>query len=81
MSQDNISAFYKFAVIAIGGICLTTAFVNLPRDIFGWNFFFLLTFTLLITPLMSIQLPRVKFVLSFSDSIIFLAFICIDKLS
>ncbi len=75
MNQEKLSAFYKIAVIILGGGCLIFAVNNLPKDVFGWNFGFFIIFTLLITPRMSIKLPRAKFVLSFSDSIIFLAFI------
>ncbi len=75
MSQENLSTFYKYAVIFIGGVSLILAMMNLTGEIFSWSFAFLLVFTLLVTPQMSIKLPRATFILSFSDSIIFLAFI------
>jgi diguanylate cyclase (GGDEF)-like protein len=75
MNQANLSTFYKYAVIAVGVISLLLAVFNLPSEIFSWSFAFLLIFTLLVTPQMSLRLPRAKFIISFSDSIIFLAFI------
>lgn len=78
MNQGSISTFYKLAIITLGGLCLIPALINLPSDVFRWNFFVLLTFTLLITARMSITLPRAKFVLSFSDAVIFLCFIIYD---
>ncbi len=75
MDQDKSSRVYKLAVIATGGLCLLWSVSNLPRDVFSWSFVFIAVFAALITPRMSIALPRSKFILSFSDSIIFLAFI------
>lgn len=75
MNQEKLSKFYKLAVIIIGGLCLLSAIISLPRAIFGWSFFFVFAFTLLVTPRMSFTLPRAKFILSFSDSIIFLSFV------
>ncbi len=75
MNQEKLSTFYKIAVIILGGGSLILAVSNLPKNVFGWSFGFFLAFALLVTPLMSIKLPRAKFVLSFSDSIIFLAFV------
>ena len=51
---------------------------NLPVGAFSLSFVFLLAFTLLVTPRMSLMLPRAKFVLSFSDSMIFLSFVLFD---
>jgi diguanylate cyclase (GGDEF)-like protein len=75
MNQERLSVFYKLAVIIMGGVSLVVAIANLPKDNFRWSFALVIVFTLLVTPRMSIKLPRAKFVLSFSDSIIFLAFI------
>ncbi|MGI8788938.1 MAG: putative bifunctional diguanylate cyclase/phosphodiesterase [Pyrinomonadaceae bacterium] len=78
MNQARLTKIYKVAVIITGGVFLTLAIARLPRETFNWSFLFLIAFTLLVTPLMSIQLPRTTFILSFSDSIIFLAFILYD---
>lgn len=75
MVQDKLSLFYKYAVIAVGGFALIFAGVNLSGEIFSWSFAAFLVFTLLLTPQMSFKLPRAKIHLSFSDSLVFLAFI------
>ena len=75
MRQEILSTFYKIAINIVGGASLIFAVTNLPKVVFSWSFAFFLIFTLLITPRMSIALPRSKTVLNFSDSIIFLAFI------
>ena len=75
MNRNKFSNLYKVAVIVVGSFSLIFAIFNLPKEIFNWGFIFFLSFTLLVTPQMSIKLPRSKFILSFSDSIIFLSFI------
>lgn len=75
MNQENTSRVYKLAVTVLGGLGLLWAIYSLPPAVFSWGFAFTVIFTVLITPRMSIALPRSKFILSFSDSIIFLAFV------
>ena len=62
-------------MIFAGSFSLLFAVINLPKGIFDWGFVLFLAFTLLVTPQMSIKLPRSKVFLSFSDSIIFLSFV------
>ena len=75
MSSASLSKFYKLTVIGVGGLCLLWALTDLPDAVLGWRFALLLAFTVLVTPRMSFTLPRSKFILSFSDSIIYLTFI------
>ncbi|MDQ2745700.1 MAG: EAL domain-containing protein [Acidobacteriota bacterium] len=75
MTKEVLSRVYKLAVIGVSGLCMVWAMSNLSADASGWSFAVVLLFTVLITPRMSIALPRSKFILSFSDSIIFLTFI------
>jgi hypothetical protein len=75
MNRDSISNFYKLSIAVLGGVCLTFALFKLKTDVFSWKFELLFLFTILIAPRMSIILPRSKFILSFSDSMIFLAFL------
>ncbi len=75
MSQVRRSRFYKFTIIIIGGLGLAWAICKLPKEILSWEFALVLVFTALVTPWMSIALPRSKVILSFSDSIIFLTFL------
>jgi len=75
MNREKISTLYKTALSVFGGVSLILAIANLPPDIFSWSFIFLVAFTTLVMPRMSIRLPRSKFILSFSDSVIFLSLI------
>ncbi len=75
MSRNKLDIFYKVAVIIVGSFSLLFALFNLPKEIFNWGFILFLAFTLLVTPQMSIKIPRSKIFLSFSDSVIFLSFI------
>ena len=75
MNRTKFSPYYKTAVVFLGGIALLFAVLNLPESIFSWSFILVLAFTLAVTPRMSIKLPRSKYFLSFSDSIIFLSFV------
>lgn len=71
----KIIEYLKFIVIALGAICLGFAVVYLPREVFHWSFLLLLAFAILIAPRMVLTLPRSRFSVAFSDSIIFLAFL------
>ena len=75
MSRKNLTNFYKLTIIIVGIFCLAWALINLPNEILSFKIVLIVGLTLLITPQMSIQLPRSRFFLSFSDSIVFLAFI------
>lgn len=62
--------------ITVVGLCfLLFALINLSRDAYSYGFLFYSFFTVVFTPFMSIRLPRRKFILSFSDSLIFLCFL------
>jgi diguanylate cyclase (GGDEF)-like protein len=65
----------KYIIIALGIFCLGFALMSLPGEIFRWSFLLLLAFAVLIAPKMILTLPRSRFSVSFSDSIIFLAFL------
>ncbi len=75
MNRESISNFYKISITVLGGLCFALAFFNLKSDVFSWQFLLLFLFTILIAPRLIIVLPRSKFYLNFSDSMIFLTFI------
>jgi hypothetical protein len=77
-SETNSPRFINTPLSSGGACCLLLAIGNLPAKAFSWSFVFLLAFTLLVTPRMSLKLPRAKFILSFSDSMIFLSFVLFD---
>jgi hypothetical protein len=75
MNRESATTFYKISVALIGGACFALALANIKPEVTTWKFFTLLLFTVLIAPRMSIALPRSKFILSFSDSMVFLSFL------
>ncbi len=75
MNRESISNFYNVSIAVLGGFGFALAFLNLKKAIFSWQFLLLFLFTILIAPRMRIFLPRSKFHLSFSDSMIFLTFL------
>lgn len=75
MMQNRVLHFYKFFIIAAGFVALSWAVAHLSKETFNPNFIFLFLFAFLLTPFMSITLPRGRFILSFSDALIFISFI------
>jgi diguanylate cyclase (GGDEF)-like protein len=66
---------YKSAVILLGALSFIFAVFSFDWIFFDWHFVFLTVFTLTVAPRMSLNMPRSKFSLSFSDSVIFLTFL------
>jgi diguanylate cyclase (GGDEF)-like protein len=75
MNRESTTAFYKISIALTGGLCFLLALLNLKPQVLTWKFAVLFLFTILIAPRMSIALPRSKFILSFSDSMVFLSFL------
>lgn len=75
MTQERVFTIYKLTVIFLGGIALSFAVSQLDSGILDWKFIFFIIFTLTVASRMSLRLPRTDVVLSFSDSMIFLAFL------
>lgn len=73
--RKKLSDYAKAAVIVLGGVCFGVALFGLPRIEFSWTYFFILAFFILVSPRMSLALPRSDYTLSFSDSVIFLTFL------
>ena len=71
----KIIEYLKYIIITLGVFCLGFALINLPAEIISWNFLLLLAFAVLVAPKMILTLPRSRFSVSFSDSIIFLSFL------
>jgi len=75
MNRESTTTFYKIAIALTGSVCFVLALVNIKPQVLNWKFAVLFLFTILIAPRMSIALPRSKFILSFSDSMVFLSFL------
>ena len=75
MNREHPTNFYKISVAALGGLCLFATLFYLRTEVLTWKFGLLFAFTVAIAPRMNLTLPRSKFVLSFSDSVVFLSFL------
>jgi len=75
MSRESTATFYKTSIAVLGGVCFLLALFNIKAEVLTWKFVVLFIFTVLLAPRMSIILPRSKYILSFSDSMIFLSFL------
>lgn len=75
MDRKLISEYIKVIVIGLGIFVTGLALSTLPPGSFGWGYVLLLSFAILVAPRMSIALPRSKFSISFSDSIVFISFL------
>lgn len=75
ISRERFSTAVKVVVIATGAVCFGYAFVKLPESALGLGFLLVLLFGAFVSPKMTLTLPRSKFAISFSDALIFLAFL------
>lgn len=66
---------YKLAMILLGFICLAVAIFVIPMTSLGLGLAAVLLFAILIAPRMALSLPRSKFTVTFSDSVIFFTFL------
>lgn len=66
---------YKFAIIVAGLSCLIFALLTIPEGALSLGFLAIVVFAIFVAPRMSLTLPRSKFFISFSESIVFFAFL------
>lgn len=74
-ARERWSIALKALVIAIATACFVFAILWSPKGSFGLGFLLMLLFGAFIAPKLSLTLPRSKFAISFSDSLIFLTFL------
>lgn len=75
LRKEKLFDFYKLVVAFAGGLVFVFAIAEIDSEIFNWRFAGYALFTILVASRMSLTLPRSKIFLSFSDSMIFLAFL------
>ena len=75
MNRERLSNAIKAIVIVLGLVCFGFAVVNLPPSAASWGYTFVLVFSVLIVPRLSLTIPRSRFALTFSDALIFLSFL------
>ena len=75
LNRERLSTAVKVVVIGFGALCLGYALINLPKSSLTLGYLLMLLLGSFIAPKMTLRLPRSKFAISFSDSLIFLAFL------
>jgi diguanylate cyclase (GGDEF)-like protein len=75
MKNESVPTYTKALFIVSGIFCLIYALLNLSSRALSWDFLFVLIFTVFIAPRLSLMLPRSKFIVTFSDALIFLSFL------
>src|SRR5678815_2766793 len=75
LRRERVLSFTKVSIAIIGASCLAWSLIFFPKDAFGAGFLCLLLIAVLIAPRMSLGIPSSKVAISFSDSVVFLAFL------
>ncbi len=75
MQRESISKLTKQTIITIGAISFVIAVADLPLAALSWGFLLVIAFSTIVAPRMSLELPRSRFAISFSDAAVFLAFL------
>lgn len=75
MNRQFTTNFYKISIALLGLASVALAALRVRPEALDWRFWVLFLFTVLIAPRMSVSLPRSKFIISFSDSMVFLSFL------
>lgn len=73
--RERLLNIVKAIVIVAGTLCFGLALANFPSAAVGWGYLCLLLTGLFLAPRTTITIPRSRFALNFSDSLIFLAFL------
>ena len=73
--RERTSKAVKVIVIGLGALCFGYALAGLPASALTLGFLLAVVFGAFVSPRMSLTLPRSKFAISFSDALIFVAFL------
>ena len=75
MSREKYLDFAKAAIVCLGGATVALSVWWIPSQAFTSGFILLALFSVIIAPRMSLVTGRASVAISFSDSVIFLAFL------
>lgn len=75
MNRETAFKYYKLIISLIGIACIPLLILNLNTDFLDWKYIIFVLFTLTVASRMTIEIPRASIFLSFSNSMIFLAFL------
>jgi len=73
MKSQEVTKWYVWAVIAVGFLCLFTAIIRFPVELFDLRLIFLAAFTVALGSRITVQIPKFKSHISVSDTFIFFA--------
>lgn len=75
MLRTRLTEHYKMVIIFLGLISLGIALANLTAKALSFGYLAVLIFAVVVAPRMALSLPRSKFFVTFSDSIVFFTFL------
>lgn len=75
MNQETYFKYYKLFITILGIVCLPLSVINVNTDFLNWQYIVFVIFTLTVASRMTIEIPRTSTFLSFSNSMIYLAFL------
>jgi len=75
MNRENLSSYAKAIVILLAAGCLVIALAALDTTTVGWGLLLIMVVAAFVAPRMSLQLPRSRFAISFSDASVLVAFL------
>src|SRR5947209_7160173 len=75
MAREFPKDYLKIIVTLAGSVCLGVCLLTFPFAAMNYWYLGMIGFTILIIPRMSLTIPRSEVAVSFSDSLVFLAFL------
>ena len=75
MNRDKLTHISRPLTIALGAVCLIFALSTIAWSALNGGFLLVAIFAAVVAPRMTLQLPRSRFAISFSDAAVFLTFL------
>jgi diguanylate cyclase (GGDEF)-like protein len=75
MNRENLLRYFRTTLTILGAVLTAFCLVSLPAQAFSWGFLFLVFFSIVISPRISLAIPHLNLGITFSDALTFLAFL------
>lgn len=72
LNREKLSNYIKISIIVVGSFCFGVSALHFLGQAFHLGFVVILGLTIFVAPRMTLQLPRSRYILTFSDALIFL---------
>lgn len=72
IDREKLSNYVKVSIITLGVLCFGVSIFHVLSSEFRFGFLIVLGLTIFVAPRMTLQLPRSRYILTFSDALIFL---------